>query len=66
MRKPSITRARQADPHGHRHGEAIYLASDDRSGALISIRRDSTDRLIIEVYRADADVIVRTPIGGVQ
>jgi len=65
-RKPSITPARRTDPHGHRHGEAIYLASDHRSGALISIRRDSTDRLIIEVYRADADVIVRAPIGGVQ
>jgi len=39
-----------------------YLASDGTSGALISIERSATGQLVIEVWRADADVVVSAPV----
>lgn len=38
-----------------------YLASDGNTGALISISTDDDGALLIEVYRADANVLVRAP-----
>jgi hypothetical protein len=47
-------------------GEAIYEFTDGQSGGLIGIRRPAdgpwAGKLIVEVYRADADVIVRGPV----
>jgi hypothetical protein len=40
--------------------EAIYEFGDERSGGLISIRRDAEDRLVVQVYRTDDDVRVRS------
>lgn len=42
-------------------GERILEFSDGASGGLLSLRRDAAGRLVVEVYRADPDVIVRGP-----
>jgi len=65
-RKPTIRKG--VASHYAGPGENVYDVGDGRSGALIRVYRNPADDdapLIIEVYRADADVIVRTPIGGV-
>jgi hypothetical protein len=46
------------------YGEAIYEFTDGQSGGLIAIERDDADRLIVDLYRMDPDVLVRTPGGG--
>jgi hypothetical protein len=43
-------------------GESIYEFSDGKSGGLISIRRHPlSGELTLQVYNADADVVVQVP-----
>lgn len=55
--KPTITKG-VASAYASR-SENIYDVGDGESGALISVSRTPDGRLLIEVYRADADVLVR-------
>lgn len=58
MRKPTIKRG--VASHYAGTGESIYDVSDAQSGALIRVYRNPEGGpLVIEVYRADADVLVR-------
>jgi hypothetical protein len=58
MRKPKVATKCVAS-HYARPSERIVEFFDGRSGGLISIRRDFKGRLLVEVYRADEDVVVR-------
>ena len=65
MSKPTITRGPASQYQGT--GEIIREFSDGRSGGLISIRRnDVTDKLVVDIYRTDDDVEVRSAAGPVQ
>jgi division protein CdvB (Snf7/Vps24/ESCRT-III family) len=60
-RKPSIRKG--VASHYANDNQNIYDVGDQFSGALISVRRDlDTQQLVIEVYRADSDVVVSAPI----
>lgn len=63
-RQPSIRPAKGVRRHDD--NRYTYLASDGRSGALISVSRDSGDNLVIEVWRADDDVLVRAPYANLD
>lgn len=43
-------------------GEVIVEFSDGQSGGLISVRRDGDGRMVVDVYRTDADVYVLGPV----
>lgn len=61
-RKPTIRKG--VASHYAQAGESIYDVGDGRSGALIRVYRDPANAaapLVIEVYRADDDVVVRAP-----
>lgn len=58
MKKPTIKRGPASHYAGA--GEAIVEFSDGQSGGLISVRRDAEGRMIVDVYRADEDVVVRS------
>lgn len=58
-RKPSIHKGPAANHEAG--GEIVREFGDDRSGGLISIMRDSNDRLRVSLYRMDGDVYVVVP-----
>lgn len=64
FKKPMIHKAKPADNYA-RPGETIYEFTDGHSGGLISLARNDDDQLVVDVYRTDDDVIVRSPIRGV-
>jgi len=55
--RPTVTKGPAS--HYASAGETIVEFSDGRSGGLISIRRDGQDRLVVDLYRLDDDVVVR-------
>lgn len=58
MRRPRIGKGPASEYAGPY--ERIVEFSDDRSGGLIAVRRNqTTDQLVVDVYRTDADVEVR-------
>jgi hypothetical protein len=60
-RKPTVRKG----PASYHAGptETIVEFSDGKSGGLISIRRNAADKLVLDVYRQDADVEVRVGKG---
>jgi hypothetical protein len=56
-RKPTIKKGVASNYASHRQN--IYDVGDGQSGALISVERTPDGTLLIEVYRADPDVLVR-------
>ena len=62
MSKTRVTKGPASEYEGR--GESIYEFSDGKSGGLIAFQRDDAGRLIVDLYRMDADVLVRAPGSG--
>lgn len=63
FKQPLIHKARPADRYAA-SGESIYEFTDGHSGGLIALARNAEDKLVVDVYRTDDDVVVRAPWTG--